>query len=452
MVILDVTVVNVALPAISRGLHATTTDLAWVVDSYSLVFAALLLSSGSFADHRGAKRAFQIGIVLFALASVACGLASSTSALIVARGAQGVGAALTVPSSLSLLQVAYTDRAVRARAFGVWGAVAGIGAGAGPVVGGALVTELGWRSVFFVNVPVALVGLALVTRVLPLTPRRSHGLDPGGQIAGAACLVGITLALVEAGSSGWTASIVVVGLIVFVTAGLAFVAIEQRVQRPMLPLSLFASPTFRTASVVGLFINFGFYGELFVMSLYLQQIRGFSPLLTGVALLPQMAMAVVGSTVSGWVMTRTGSRPPMVVGLCLGAVGLLSLSGTSVDSTYWVLVVPLLAIGLGMSLTMPAATAAIMEAAPLERGGIASGTLNAARQVGGVVGVALLGTFVAHRASFVTGFRVDMDIAAGVFVVGALLTIAGIDRSPMRPANLVASGSRRLVIVAIRRV
>lgn len=422
MVILDTMVVNIALPTISRDLHATTTELQWVVDAYSLIFAALLLSAGALADRRGAKGVFQAGMVLFAIASLGCGVAPSTGALIAARCAQGLGAALAVPSSLALLQAAYPDQASRRRAFGIWGGVAGIAAGAGPVVGGLLVSWLGWRSVFFVNVPIGAAGLILAARFLPSPVRRPHGVDPVGQAAGTCALGGITVALIEAGRVGWASPIVVAGLATLVAFSAAFVAIEHWVSRPMLPLSLFSSATFSGATAVGLAINLGFYGELFVMSLYLQQVLRFSPLLAGIALAPEAAMAVVGSTVSGRVMARTGPRLPMLSGLLLGGVGLLSLVAVNARTPYGLLVAPFMATGLGMSLVMPAATAAVMEAAPSERAGLASGTVNSARQVGGVVGVALLGTLVARREGFVAGLHLDMALAAGAFLAGAVLT------------------------------
>jgi DHA2 family methylenomycin A resistance protein-like MFS transporter len=429
MVILDTMVVNVALPALSRSLHTTTTGLQWIVDAYSLTFAVLLLSAGALGDRRGAKVVFQTGMAIFALASLACGLAPSAGLLITARCVQGLGAALAVPCSLSLLSCAYPDQAARRRAFRIWGAVAGVAAGAAPEEGGAQVSVLGWRSVFFVNVPIGTAGLFLAAWFLPSPPRRPHGTDSAGQIAGVVCLTGLTVALIEAGSSGWTSPVVVTGLVVCAVAGSVFLVIEQRVSDPLLPIGLFSSPTFSSATAVGLLINFGFYGELFVISLYLQQLRGFTPLRAGVALTPELAMAVIGSTVSGRVMAHTGPRRPMLVGLVVGGAGLVGLVVAGAHNSYWVLVVPLMASGLGMSLVMPAATAAVMEAAPSERGGLASGTLNAARQVGGAIGVALLGTLVAHRATFVGGLRSGMVIAGGAFVLAAVLTVIFVDRA-----------------------
>lgn len=235
-------------------------------------------------------------------------------------------------------------------------------------------------------------------------------------------LGGLTAALIEAGSTGWTSSVVVAGFGVFVVAAAAFVVIEHQVRRPMLPFGLFSSSTFSSATAVGALINLGFYGQLFVMSLYLQRLRGFTPLLAGVALTPELAMAIIGSTASGRVMAHTGPRLPMLAGLLLGGAGLASLVVAGAHSSYWLLVMPFMAAGLGMSFVMPAATAAVMEAAPPERIGLASGTLNASRQLGGVIGVALLGTLAAHRETFISGLRTDMVIAGAVFALGALLT------------------------------
>ena len=413
------------------------------MDAYSLVFAAMLLSAGALGDRRGAKTVFGAGIALFALASLACGVAPSTGALIAARAVQGLGAALAVPSSLALLQAAYPERAARRRAFGIWGGVAGIAAGAGPVVGGALVSGLGWRSVFFLNVPIGAAGLALAVRVLPAPPPRPHGVDPIGQAAGIAALGGLALALIEAGRAGWASPVVAGGFAAFVVAGGAFVLVEGRVRAPMLPLGLFSSATFSAATVVGLLINLGFYGDLFVMSLYLQTLRGFTPLLAGIALVPEAAMAIVGSTASGRVMARTGPRLPMLCGLCVGGAGLLGLVAVGAHTSYDVLVVPFMAAGLGMSFTMPAATAAVMEAAPPERGGLASGTLNAARQVGGVIGVALLGSLVAHRASFVPGLRVGMAIAGSAFLLGAALTALGVERGRAAEPGAASTSAKK---------
>jgi MFS transporter, DHA2 family, methylenomycin A resistance protein len=295
MVILDTTVTNVALPAIGRGLHGSVTGLQWVVDAYTLSFAALLLTGGALAERAGGRRVFAAGLVVFAAASAACGVAPSLGVLVAARLVQGAGAAVLVPSSLLLLQAAYPDQRARSRALGLWGAIAGIGAASGPIVGGLLVSAWSWRGVFFLNLPIALAGLAAL-RYAPVTRPRPRAVDLGGQLLAVTALGTLTAALVEAGRLGWTSPLVLGGCFVSAVAWAAFVAVEHRGADPMLPLRLFGEREFRSGTVVGVLINLGFYGQLFVMSLYFQDIRGFSALQTGLALLPEAALLTIAST------------------------------------------------------------------------------------------------------------------------------------------------------------
>jgi DHA2 family methylenomycin A resistance protein-like MFS transporter len=419
MVILDATVTNVALPSIGRGLHGSVTGLQWVVDAYTLSFAGLLLTGGALAERLGARRVFTAGLVVFGAASAACGLAPTLGVLVAARFIQGAGAAVLVPSSLLLLQAAFTDRHARSRAFGLWGAVAGIGAASGPIVGGLLISVWSWRGVFFLNLPFALAALVAAPRLVPTTPPRPRAVDLGGQVLAITGLGALTAALVEAGRLGWTSALVVGLGCVSAAACAAFIVVEHRSGDPMLPLQLFRSREFRAGSAVGLLINLGFYGQLFVMSLYFQDIRGYSALRTGLAFLPEAALLTVASTVSGRIMARTGPRAPMLTGLLLGGAGLLGLAVAGLDTPYLVFIVPMIAAGSGMALTMPAATASVMEAAPPDRGGIASGVINAARQAGGVLGVAILGSLVSVRTDFIPGLRAGLIIAAAAFLTGA---------------------------------
>lgn len=414
-------VVNVALPSIGRELRTGISGLQWVVAGYTLVFAGLLLSAGTLGDRIGPKRVLEAGLALFTAASAACALAPSTGFLIGARLVQGLGAALSVPSSLALLQATYTKPRERARAFGTWGGVAGVGAASGPIVGGLLIAGLGWRAVFAINLPFGVIGLAGVVRYLPAPHGNRRPADAPGQLFGIAALASLTGALIEAGTLGWTSPAVLAGFAVAAVSTTAFIWTERRVPSPMLPLSFLRDRTFSAASAVGLLINLGFYGQLFVATLYFQDVRGYSALATGLALLPEGAMASAGSLVSGRIMARTGPRAPMTTGLALGGAGLLGLVVSGPHTPYYILVTPLLAAGFGMSLTMPAATSAVMGAAPAERAGLASGVINTARQVGGAIGVALLGTLVAHRAGFTTGMRVSMVIAAASFWLGCVL-------------------------------
>lgn len=272
MVIVDSTAVNVALPVIGREAHGDVTWLQWVVDGYTLSFAGLLLTGGALAERLGARRAFSAGLLLFTAASAACGLTPGLPFLVAARVAQGAGAALLVPSSLVLLQAAYPTPASRARAIGIWGAIAGVGAASGPVVGGLLVTAWSWRGVFFLNLPLAVAAMALGARSVPAPGRSQRNVDLPGQLLGVAGLGLFTAALVQAGRAGWTSPVVLGGCCLAAAACAGFVVAERSAAEPMLPLQLFARAAFRAGSAVGLLINLGFYGQLFLMSLYLQEL------------------------------------------------------------------------------------------------------------------------------------------------------------------------------------
>ena len=428
LVILDAMVVNVALPSIGRELHGGVAGLQWVVDAYTLSFAGLLLAGGALAERRGGRQVFLAGLATFAGASAACGLAPSLPFLIGARLVQGAGAALLVPSSLVLLQAAYPTRADRSRALGIWGAVAGVGAASGPIVGGLLVTGWSWRGVFFINLPFAVAGLALAGRAVPVTPRRARALDLPGQLLAIAGLALLTAVLVEAGRLGWTAPDVLAGFGLAALALIGFVTAERCSPDPMLPLGLLRRAEFRSGTAVGLLINFGLYGQLFVLSLYFQDQRGYSALRTGLAMLPEAALLIVASALSGRIMARTGPRRPMLAGLLIGGAGLLGVAAAGPHSMYLLLVLPMAATGFGMALTMPAATAAVMEAAPPDRGGIASGVVNAARQTGSVLGVALLGSLVSARTGFSAGLHAGIVVAAAAFFLAAALTFADVHR------------------------
>lgn len=276
--ILDTTIVKVALPSIRRQFGTTVSDLQWVVDGYALVFAALLLSAGALGDRMGSRRLFLVGLAIFALGSALCGAAPALWTLQAARVVQGIGAAVAVPTSLALLRHLYPDPAARARALGLWGGVAGIAAGAGPVVGGVLVSGLTWRSVFVVNVPIGLVAVLLTLRCVPEAPRQQErSLDLGAQCVGIVALAALTVAFITGGASGWTSPLLPGGIVLGVIATITFIAVERRSSDPMLPLGLFASPHFSAGNAVGFLINFGFYGELFLLSLFFQQVRAYAP-------------------------------------------------------------------------------------------------------------------------------------------------------------------------------
>jgi DHA2 family methylenomycin A resistance protein-like MFS transporter len=434
MIIVDTTVVTVALPALRADLHAGLSGQQWVVDSYLLMLAALLLCGGALADRAGARRVFQCGLAVFLLASLGCGLAPNVGTLVFARFVQGVGAAAAVPASLALLRAAFPDAAARARAFGVWGGIAGVAAAAGPILGGVLVNAASWRLVFLVNLPIGLAAMVLTARCVPAPAPRARQLDLPAQVAAVLALAGLTFALIEGGRAGPGPRVMLAAL-VFLAATGGFLAMQRRARDPMLPLGLFRNATFAGGNAVGLLINFGFYGELFVLNLYFQQVLGYSASRAGVALLPQMGVVAVGSALSGRFSARTGSpRPTMLIGLIVGGAGLLGLIVAAPDVRYAVLAVPLAAAGFGMSFTMPAATTAVLDAVSADRAGLAAGVLNAARQVGGVIGVAVLGGLVAATGpAVISGFRVAVAIAGGAFWLAAAVAAGTVahDRPPV---------------------
>jgi len=429
MVILDTTVVNVALPNITKQLGATVTELQWVVDGYSLVFASFLLTAGALGDRLGSKQVFIGGLAVFTLASALCGAAPTLWTLQVARIIQGVGAALLVPASLALLNHSFPDPMERARAIGIWGGIAGIAAGTGPVLGGFLVNALSWRSVFFLNVPVGLLGFLLTLRYVAQAPRSSQrGLDLAAQATGIIALGLLAFAFIQAGSWGWTSLPILGASVGCVLAAGLFLFIERHTSSPMLPLTLFTSPTFSVATVVGLLLNFGFYGQLFFISLFFQQVRGYSPFVTGLALLPQMGVVALSSALSGRVTGHLGPRLPMTIGLLLGGGGFLWMIVVNASTSYLLLCTMLVAIGFGTSFTMPAMTTAVIGSAPKSYSGIAAAVLNTSRQVGGVLGVALLGSLVSKRSSFVSGMHLALSIAGGAFLLGCVLSFFFIQR------------------------
>jgi DHA2 family methylenomycin A resistance protein-like MFS transporter len=308
--------------------------------------------------------------------------------------------------------------------------LSGLAAGVGPVLGGVLTDGLGWRSIFFINLPIGLVAIVLTRRhVVSPPPKPAVGVDAPGQALAILAVAGLAYGLIEGGSRGWSGTPVVAAFVVAVLAGAGFVVVETRSSSPMLPPRLFADREFTGSVVIGAAINTGFYGELFLLSLYFQHVRHYSPLVAGLALLPQPGIASVGSWLGGRHTARVGARAVMLVGLIAGSAGLLAMTAATDHTPYPLLVLPLLAIGFGTSYTMPAATAATIEAAPAGMAGIASGALNASRQLGSTLGVAIFGTFLASTAVFMTGYHLSVLIGGLVFAAGALVAGLAIPHS-----------------------
>jgi DHA2 family methylenomycin A resistance protein-like MFS transporter len=447
LVTLDVTVVNVALERIQASLSTNVTGLQWIINAYTLVFASLLLTAGAIGDRFGAKRIFVIGFALFTIASLACGTAGTISTLIAGRIVQGVGAALCVPASLALLSASFPEAASRARAVSIWAGVGGLALAAGPVVGGIMVDRVGWPSIFFLNLPLGLLGIWLTLSYAPSgskTPNR--GLDLAGQVLAILALGGLTLGFVESGALGWTHPLVLSGFTCFLVAGALFLLAEARGADPMLPLSLFRSSVVSASCVVGLLTNFAYYGLMFVLSLFFQATKGYSPLMTGLAFLPMTALVTVANLISGRLTARFGPRLSMVMGQALAACGYLTLAGIDGRTPYSVIVGPLLAAGIGVALTVPAMTTAVLASADRQRTGITSGALNAARQTGGVIGVGVFGSFVAGGPEkLLAGMQVALILAALALGIGAIISFVSIKvrlitKSTSLPVEMITKG------------
>ncbi len=441
IVIVDATIVNVALPSMAGDLRASVSGLQWVLDGYTVTFAGLLLAGGSAADRWGARRVFDVGLALFAAASIGCAVAPGLTALITARVVQGIGAALLVPACLALIQATYPDRLTRARAIGIWGTVGGIAGGIGPLLGGILTEAFGWRALFWVNLPVAVLTLWFTGRYVHAGGATEGGVPRGfdfpGQLTGGIALVGLTAGVVEGGRNGWVTPVPLALIAVGFASAAMFVAIERRRAEPMLPLSIFDNREMSGATAVGFIMNFSFYGLLFVEAIALQRRYALSPLLTGLALLPQTGVIAVGSWFGGVTTGRIGPRVPMMVGMAVGAAGFFGLTMIGPDTPYLAIVGPMAAAGFGISFCMPAATSAVVEAAPPNRGGIASGALNASRQVGGALGIALLGSFIAavHGVgATLSGARMAMVVAGVAYVIGLALAVS-MPRVPNPPST-----------------
>ncbi len=415
---LDVTIVNTALNSIGTALGGDVSRLQWVVSTYTIAFAALILTAGALGDRIGAKRVFMAGFAIFTAASLLCALAPSTTILIIARALQGLGAAILVPNSLALLSHAYPDDKARGRAVGIWAAGASLALTAGPLAGGALIALSSWRAIFLVNLPIGLAGLWLSLRYASETPRSSHrDVDWFGQIVAIAALGALAGALIEGGAIGWLNPLVLAAFAGAIVFALLFVLQERRAEQPMLPPSLFARPMFSRAALVGLLVNIAFYGLIFVFSLYFQRITKLSPLATGLAFLPMMGAVLPVNLIAPRLAERIGAPATIAAGAGLAALGCLALLGIGSETSYAATCAQLVAIGAGLGLLVPPMTSTLLGSVEKSRAGVAAGVLNSTRQTGSVIGVALFGSLIGESGNFIHGAHLALVISAVLLVV-----------------------------------
>ena len=457
MIMLDNTIVNVALPSIGRGLDVGVSQLEWVVNAYTLSFAAVMLTGGRLADLYGRRLVFDVGLVVFTLASLTCGLAGGSAVLIAARGVQGAGAALMMPASLSIITAAFA-REERGTAIGIWAGVSGSALAIGPLLGGVLTEHLGWSWIFFVNVPVGV--LALIASLVLIRESRSaerhQALDVPGLLTSAGGLVALVYALIEANRYGWTSTRILVLFAAAAALLLAFVLLERRTARPMLDLRLFEDRTFSGANAAALLVSLALFGIFFFVSLYMQNVLGYSPVHTGVIFLPMSLLVVVSAPIAGKATDLVGPRWPIAIGMTLLSLALFSFSRLGVHASFADLLPGMLLGGVGTGVAMGPMTTAALSTVSVDEAGVASGVVTTARQVGGALGVALMGAIVAASETvvttdprfgvqFVSGFQHALETGGIVALAGAGLS-ALLIRSRAVPGRVatVASPDERL--------
>ena len=453
MIMLDNTVVFVALTAMQEDLKISTSELQWVVNGYALTFAVLMLTGGKLADMLGRRRIFIAGLAIFTAASLACGLATGASFLIGARIVQGVGAALMNPATLSIITATFPPRQ-RGTAIGIWVGVSAMALAIGPLIGGLLTEHINWSWIFFVNVPVGIAGI-LVARFAIQESRdesEEQRLDLPGLVASGVGLFALTYGLIEANDYGWTSGRIVASFVIAAVALATFVLLEAHQRVPMLDLTFFKNRTFAGANLVMLLVALAMFGVFFFNSLFVGRILGYSPVQTGATFLPMTILIVFVAPLAGRFSDKIGSRWLMGAGLVLLSASLLSFSMLGLDSTFWDILPGLLLGGVGMSLAMTPTTAAAMGSVPVDKAGVGSAVLNSMRQVGGSLGIALMGAIVAASvnvpqtdpraaAQFVDGYHNALHVAAAIAIVGAVVAVLTVRKVAHPEPHAVLEGA-----------
>jgi EmrB/QacA subfamily drug resistance transporter len=435
MIMLDNTVVNVALPSIQRDLKMDVSQLEWVVNAYFLTFAVLLLTGGKLGDLFGRRLIFIVGLIVFTASSLACGLATSGEILIASRAVQGVGAAMMNPATLSIITATFPPRQ-RGMAMGIWVGVSAMALALGPITGGLLSEHADWSWIFFINVPIGLLAIVVARAAITESKDTSaeQRLDVPGLLTSGVALFALTYALIEANSKGWTSTEILTLFAIAAVGFAAFVVLELRQRVPMLDLSLFRNSTFAGANTTMLLVALAMFGVFFFVSLYVQNILGYSPVQAGAAFLPMTLCIIFVAPVAGKLSDHIGSRWLMGGGMTLVGCSLVLFSLLTETSNFWNLFPALLVGGAGMALAMTPTTAAAMGSVPVDKAGVGSGVLNSSRQVGGSMGVAIMGAILGSYITvppvspqfpeqFVSGFQAALHVAAGIAFAAALVAV-----------------------------
>ena len=463
MIMLDNTVVNVALPTIQRDLGLSLEELEWVVTGYALTFAAFMLTGGKLADLLGRRRIFVAGLVVFTISSLLCGLANSPGLLITWRILQGIGAAMMNPATLSIIAAAFPPNE-RGRAIGLWAGVSALALALGPLIGGLLTEHVGWGWIFFINVPVGVLAIAASYLFIDESRDQSEEqrVDVPGLVSSGVGLFALTYGLIQANTYGWTSARILGAFAVAAIGLVAFVVIEMRSRLPMLDLGLFRNPTFSGANLAMLLIALAMFGVFFFVSLYMQQILGYSPVKAGLTFLPLTVLIILVAPQAGRLSDAVGARWIVGAGLTLVALSLGLFSRLGIGATFTDLLPGLLFGGVGMAMSMAPTTAAAMASVPVDKAGVGSAVLNSMRQIGGSVGIALMGAIVAHvltdslaagdsrPVAFVNGFQSGLRVAALIALAGALVAVVLI-RRPHHPPEAMPSPAEQLDVGQVPR-
>jgi EmrB/QacA subfamily drug resistance transporter len=442
MIMLDNTVVNVALPSIEKDLHISISQLEWIVTAYALVFAALLITGGKLADLFGRRKIFIIGLAVFSLSSLACGFAPNAGFLIGARAAQGIGAALMNPATLSIITATFPPKQ-RGQAIGIWAGVSALALAIGPLAGGLIVDNIGWNWIFFVNVPVGALGIVVSYFFIKESRDTSHeqSVDLPGLLTSGGALFALSYALIEGNQRGWASAEILGLLVAAAVLFTAFILLESRQRLPMLDLSLFRIGSFSGANTVALLVSLGMFGVFFFVSLYVQNILGYSPTKAGAIFLPMTILIILIAPIAGKASDRIGGRWLMGGGMTLLSISLLFYQRVGLNSTFWTLLPAMILGGVGMALTMSPMTSVAMASVPIDKAGVGSGVLNSFRQVGGSMGIAVMGAILASYLSaapgtelakqqFVDGLHAALLVSACITFAGAVVAVSLIRTSP----------------------
>ncbi len=448
MTYLDNNIVNVAIPAIQRDLHLSTSALEWVVSGYILTFASLLLAGGRLADIYGRRRLFVLGLGVFTAASLVAGFAGSDGVLIAARAVQGLGAALVTPTTLALISATFTSRRDRAMAVGIWSAIGALALAVGPLFGGLISQHLAWGWIFFINVPAGLATIALALWAVPddSASAARHRLDVPGIVTSAVGLFALTYALIEGHDKGWTSTPILGAFGLAAAAIVAFAVVEQRSLEPMVDVSLFTDRVFSGGIIAVVMWGFGLFGIYFFTSLYLQNVLGFSPTVAGAAFVPMALLMAVGATVAERVASAVGPYRAVGAAMFLMAIGIGTVSLLGRDATFLDLMPSFAVIGVGGGLSVPL-TAMVLGAMPVHQAGVASGIFNAAREVAGLLGITVIGAILTARQSsqlaaghapldaFLSGYRVGLIVAAILVAAGGVAAFVGLRGTTQREVD-----------------